>query len=133
MRRSYSTGRVLVIIVLTVLVAGNAVWCLLSGRSAPWIAVAAYGAVAFAVLRSKDYRAGLIAGIAGFVVHAVELVFRGTAGLGSFERAWLAIDMILPLVLAGSSWSLIRSSLRSRDAGVGQDAGGANGGPGSWE
>ena len=124
MRRTYPTGKIMVIIILTVLIAGNAVWSLASGLSAPWIAVAAYSAVALAVLKSKDYRAGLIAGIAGFVIHAVDLAVRGTTGLGQLERVWLSANMILPLALAWSSRAMIRRSRRSRDAADENEAGG---------
>jgi hypothetical protein len=133
MRRTYPTGKIMVIIILTALIAGNAVWSLASGRSAPWIAVAAYGAVALAVLKSKDYRAGLIAGIAGFLIHAVELAVRGTTGLGQLERVWLSANMILPLALAWSSRAMIPRSRGSIDGTDRDKSGGASGDTGRRE
>jgi hypothetical protein len=130
MRISHSTGRVSIIIILTVLVAGNAAWCMLSGRTAPWIAVAAYGVVALSVAKSRDYLAGLIVGIAGSVIHAAELAFQGAAGLVPLERAWLYANVVLPLALAGSSWGMISRFRRSRGKSDQDEAGGAGGGPG---
>ena len=98
------------ITILVILAVGNGVWALTSGRAAPWLAVVAYGVVAFLLGRRDDYRAGLIIGIVGFAVHIVELVFQGMAGLGAVERAWLVANIVLPLALVWLSWVLIRRS-----------------------
>lgn len=78
-------------------------------------AVVAYAVVALVVLRSRDYRAGLIIGIAGFTIHVVELATHGTAGLGTLGRAWLIVNIVLPLVLVWLSWVLMR---RARHPGI---------------
>jgi uncharacterized membrane protein YjjP (DUF1212 family) len=87
----------------------------ISERTAPWIAVIAYGVAALAVLHSSDYRAALIVGIAGFAIHVVELLVQGTAHLGAPERAWLVANVVLPLALAWLTWILIRRIRHSRE------------------
>jgi hypothetical protein len=102
-----------VLILLVILAAGNAVWSLASGRTAPWVAVVAYTLVTLAVLLWDDYRAGLIVGIAGFVIHAIELVAGGATDLRPLERAWLFANIFLPGLLVWSNWVLLRRVRRS--------------------
>jgi len=108
-------GKQAVVIILVILAAGNGVWSLISGRTAPWIAVVAYAVAALAVLRNNDYRAGLIVGIAGFVIHAVELVAQRAAHLGAPERVWLVANIVLPLALVWFNWILIQRIRRLRE------------------
>ena len=102
------TGKRAVIIILAILAAGNGVWPLISERPAPFIAAIAYAAVAFLVLRHRDYRAGFIVGIAGFAIHALEWAARGIGDLDLIERVWFFANIILPLALIWLNQSLIR-------------------------
>ena len=97
-----------VIAILVILAVGNGVWWITSARNIILVAVAAYTVVAVAVLRGNDFRAGLMVGIAGFAIHAAELVVQGIAGLRPLERVWLAANIVLPLTLVWLNWVLIR-------------------------
>lgn len=106
--RSGMRGKRAVVVILVILAAGNGAWPLISPRQAPFIAAIAYTAVLLLVLRQNDHRAGLIAGIAGFAVHALEWAARGTLSLGSIERVWLFANIVLPLALVWLNRRLIR-------------------------
>jgi hypothetical protein len=114
-----------VVAILVILAVGNGVWSLLSERTAPLVAAVAYAVVALVVLRSNDYRAGLITGIAGLAIHVVELAIQGTASLGRLERAWVFANVVFPVALVWLNWTLIR---RIRDSGAtAYEDGGARG------
>jgi len=111
-----------VVAIPAVLAVGNGAWSLMSGRTAPLMAMAAYAVVALVILRSRDYRAGVIVGIAGFAIHVLEAAIHGTASLGTLERVWLFANIVLPLVLVYLSWLLLRRS-RSPGAKTREDGG----------
>ena len=111
-----------VVAILVVLAAGNGAWSLISGRTAPLMAAVAYAVVALVILRSRDYRAGMIVGIAGFAIHVLEVAIHGTVSLGTLERVWLFANIVLPLVLVHMSWLLLRRS-RSPGAKTREDGG----------
>ena len=61
-----------IMILLAVLVVLGVVWWLLVGRLAPTLAAVAYLVVLLLVLRGSEYRAAMLIGFAGFVLHLAE-------------------------------------------------------------
>jgi len=84
---------------LAALVVTNAVFLALLQTGGPLI-----GLVLYAVLlwrwRQRDYRAAVVGGIAGLVVHVVEVV---TTGWSAYP-ALVALNLILPAMLAPVAW-----------------------------
>jgi hypothetical protein len=84
---------------LAALVAINAVFLALLRMGGPFI-----GFVLYAVLlwrwRQRDYRAAVVGGLAGLVVHVVEVV---TTGRSAYP-ALMALNLILPAVLTPVAW-----------------------------
>jgi hypothetical protein len=97
-----------------ILAVGNGVWFFISERITPLVALVAYAVVSLVVMRSNDYGAGMIIGIAGFTIHVVELAIQGTANLGPLERTWLYVNIALPLALVLLNWILIRRTRFSK-------------------
>jgi hypothetical protein len=100
---------------LLVLAATGAVWTLTAGRVGPLWAALAYGVVAFLVMRREEYRAGLIVGLAGLILHLVKLLGGAMSELGGSERLLFLTHLVLPIVVAGVSWRAIR--IRRTDRG----------------
>ena len=84
---------------LATLVVLNVLWWLLAGRVAPTFAAAAYLVVLLLVLSRGEYRAAMLAGLAGFALHLAEAATGAVGRLGSGERALFAANLILPLVV----------------------------------
>jgi hypothetical protein len=114
MRKPHIAGKRALVTILVLLTAGNAVWSIASGRTAPGLAAAAYAAVTVLVLRWNDYRAGLIVGIAGFAIHVAETAAGGMADLRPVELAWLVANIVLPVLLAWFSFVLLRKGVREK-------------------
>jgi hypothetical protein len=99
---------------LLVLAVTGAAWTLATGRAGPLWAALAYGVVGFLVLRREEYRAGLVVGLAGFILHLVKLLGGAMSELGGSERLLFLGHLALPIVVAGLSWRAIRVRGRQR-------------------
>jgi hypothetical protein len=94
----------------------DGLWALDSGKPSPLFAAAAFAVVALLVGLRQEYRAGLVVGIAGIAAHAFELVFHGVRGLHVVEGVLFAANLVLSLIVALCSWSLMRDRARSSGA-----------------
>ena len=97
---------------LAVLVATNVVLAVLLRTGGPLIGAAAY--VVLLVLawrgRPRDYRAAAIGGLVGLVVHVVEVAVVGW----SARPAWMALNLVVPAVLAPLAWWASRAEWQAR-------------------
>ena len=87
------------------------------------MAAVVYGIVAFSVLRWEDYRAAFAVGSIGFVLHLLELV-RSRASLGQPARAFLWLNMLLPLAVLCLALIAWRSAGKSASSGSGSQSAG---------
>lgn len=96
---------------LAALVATNAVFLALLRAGGPLIGLACY-AVLLALVwrgRKRDYHTAAIAGVAGLLVHAAEVVAMGWTAY----PALLALNLILPALLAPAAWLAGRNEQRA--------------------
>ncbi len=93
---------------LLVLAATGAVWTLTAGRVGPLWAVLAYGVVGFLVLRREEFRAGMIVGVAGLILHLVGVINGAMSELGGSERILFLVHLVLPATVSLLSWRAIR-------------------------
>jgi len=93
-----------IMILLAVLVVLGVVWWLLVGRLAPTLAAVAYLIVLLLVLRGSEYRAAMLIGFAGFVLHLAEAMTGALGRLGGAERVLFAANLGLPLVVSVLAW-----------------------------
>jgi len=98
-----------ILIALAVLVVLGVLWWLLVGRVAPTLAAAAYLVVLLLVIRRREYRAAMLVGLAGFVLHLAEAVTGALGRLDGAERVLFAANLVLPLVVG------VLALLESRD------------------
>lgn len=94
-----------IVVLLAVLVALGVLWWLVVGRLAPTLAAAAYLVVLLLVLRGREYRAAMLIGIAGFILHLAEAVTGMLGRLGGLERVLFGANLGLPLVVSVLAWS----------------------------
>lgn len=99
----------------------DVLWAVESGRVSPLVASAAFAIVAVLVGTRDEFRAGLIVGVAGVVVHTFELIFHGLLGVAAIEAVLFTANLCLSLVAAILSWIL----LRGRAAGGAGEHGGS--------
>jgi hypothetical protein len=96
---------------LAALVATNAAFLALLQTGGPLI-----GLVLYAVLlwrwRQRDYQAAVVGGLAGLVVHAVEVI---TTGWSPYP-ALMGLNLILPAALTPTAW-LARRGAQPGDGG----------------
>jgi hypothetical protein len=93
---------------LTGLAAVDVLWAIESGRVSPLFAAAAFAVVALLVGTRNEFRAGLIVGVAGVLVHTFELIFHGLLGVAAVEAVLFTVNLCLSLVAAVLSWTLMR-------------------------
>ena len=93
-----------IVALLAVLVALGVLWWLVAGRLAPTLAAVAYLVVLLLVLRGREYRAAMLIGIAGFVLHLAAAVTGALGQLGGLERALFSAHLGLPLVVSVLAW-----------------------------
>ena len=87
---------------LGVLIATNIALWALEQTGGPLIGVTGYGGLLILVLhgRQTDYRAAMVGGLLGLVVHTVEVVARGW----SAHTGLMALNLVLPAVLVPMCW-----------------------------
>ena len=98
------TRRQWILVLLGVLVALGMLWWLLVGRLAPTLAAVAYLVVLVVVLRRREYRAAMLIGLAGFILHLSEAVTGALGRLGGGERALFVANLALPLIVSVLAW-----------------------------
>ena len=86
-------------IILSVLIITNAIWVAVSGLSGPFIALGFYIIILFLCYYKQHYKAGIISGIMGFLVHILELVFYDLKELGGMEILFFILNLILPVAI----------------------------------
>jgi len=96
---------------LVALVATNAVFLALLRTGGPLIGLACYAILLGLVWRGRqsDYQTAAIAGVAGLLVHAAEVVGMGWTAY----PALLALNLILPALLAPAAWLAGRNEQRA--------------------
>ena len=88
---------------LAALVATNAVLFILLRTGGPLIGLVFYSALLWR-WKKRDFRAGVIGGIAGLAVHGVEIV---SVGWSPYPFL-MALNLILPALLAWAAWLAMR-------------------------
>jgi hypothetical protein len=86
-------------IVLLILILANIMLLVRSSFRGSFIALIIYMFVTYLWWRKDDFRAIIIVGIVGFMVHLIELILLGISILNSFEVLMFFINLILPLLL----------------------------------
>jgi len=94
---------------LSALVVINAVWAAISQYRGPLFALAVYVLAVYLSRQKGDYRAAFAIGTAGFVFHALELYFHGTAALRPAETVFFYMNLLLPVPLIYSSYKCVRT------------------------
>ena len=84
--------KVALLVVLTLVII-NTAWVTICKSSGPFIALIPYAFITFLFLKKKDFIAGIIIGIVGFVIHFYELIFQGITELRGFEIAFFFINL----------------------------------------
>ena len=82
----------------------NVVWLIISGHGGALIALVFYLVVSFLCLRNRHFRAGVIAGIFGFVIHIYELFVQGTTELMGIDQVFFYANLVLPIPLIFTSY-----------------------------
>ena len=85
--------------ILLILVVTNAVWVFFARYSGPLIALVFYSVITYLCWQKRHFRAGIIAGVVGFGIHAYELMSRGVGELQGIEFALFSINLVLPIAL----------------------------------
>lgn len=101
------SGRLAIALLLS-LVMGNALWLVLRWHGGASIALVFYTAIWRLCLRRRRFQEGIIAGVIGFGVHLVELILLGTSQLTWLDQAFFAMNLVLPIPLAISSYIAFR-------------------------
>lgn len=108
----FSFCQKITVVILAILVVVNVAWAVMHMRPGILVALIIYAFAIFLCLKQKDFRAGIIIGAIGFLIHVVELIFRGIAWLGRIESAFFIINLILPLILVLFSYKAYRDIKR---------------------
>jgi hypothetical protein len=106
-----SPARWVALALLVALVATNAVFLALLRTGGPLIGLTCY-AILLALVwrgRQRDYQTAAIAGLAGLLVHATEVVAVGWTAY----PVLLALNLILPALLAPAAWLAGRNEHRA--------------------
>ena len=98
-RTALSNSERMAVLVLLALVATNALWALCARYSGPLIALVFYSVITYLCWQKRHLRAGVIAGVVGFGIHAYELVSRGMGELLGIESVLFFINLVAPLAL----------------------------------
>jgi hypothetical protein len=115
-KRAISLSGYIAIALLLVLAGINAAWMIMSSRGGTLIALAFYLIVAFLCLAMRHFRAGVIAGIFGFGIHAYEWFAWDTAALTGMEQVLFYANLVLPIPLAITSALASRKELPNQKA-----------------
>jgi len=108
-RQNYSTGtEKLVLALLVLLVAANALWAAAAWRTGPILGAGGYCVILWVVLRWKDFRASLIGGGVGTVVHLGEQ-FCWSGQTWRPGSAFLLTNAILAAAVLALSIRVLRS------------------------
>lgn len=99
-----SPSGIITIAFLLSLAGANAVWLIISGHGGTLIALVFYSVVSFLCLRSRHFRAGVIAGIFGFGIHIYELFVLGTTEFIGIDQVFFYANLILPIPLTFTSY-----------------------------
>lgn len=103
-KEKISTSGIITIAFLLSLVGVNAVWLIKRGHGGGLIALVFYSVVSFRCLRTRHFRAGVIAGIFGFGIHVYELFVKGTTELIGIDQVLFYANLILPIPLTFTSY-----------------------------
>lgn len=103
-QEKYSPSGIISIALLLILVGVNAVWLIVSRHGGSLIALMFYVVVSFLCIKSRHFRAGVIAGIFGFGIHFYELFVHGTTELIGIDRIFFYANLILPIPLTFTSY-----------------------------
>lgn len=109
-----SLNKIIAISILIVLVIVNATWMIICKYPGPLMALIFYVFVAFLFWRKNDFRAGIIMGIIGLIIHVCELLLQGIADLGRLELVFFFANLLLPIPLIYFSY---RAYKEVRDTG----------------
>jgi hypothetical protein len=105
--RLFLSGRIAVALLLS-LAAGNALWLILRWHGGALIALIFYTAIWVLCLRRQRFQEGIIAGVIGFGIHLIELILLGTSQLTWLDQAFFAMNLVLPIPLAITSYLSFR-------------------------
>jgi hypothetical protein len=113
--QAISLSGYIAIALLLALAGINTAWMIMSSHGGTLIALAFYLIVAFLCLVRRHFRAGVIAGIFGFGVHAYEWFAWDTAALTGLEQAFFYANLLLPIPLAITSALASRKELPNKE------------------
>ena len=99
-----SVAQRIVVISLVILIITNLLWSVLSRLSGPLIGLIFYVIIAYLCLIKKHFQAGIVGGILGFFIHAIEYIVNNVEDLNTMEHAFLLINIIFPLILLWFSY-----------------------------
>ena len=110
-RSKISASGIITIVILFTLAGINAFWLIISGHGGALIALVFYFVVFVLCLRSRHFRAGVIAGILGFGIHIYELFVQGTTELIGIDQLLFYMNVILPIPLIFTSYLASRKEV----------------------
>ena len=88
-----------VLIILLILVLTNSVWLFISDFSGPLIGLVFYAIIIYLCICKKHFQAAAIAGIIGFSIHILELIFFKNANINGIELVCFLINIFFPIAL----------------------------------
>jgi len=103
-KEKISPSGIITIAFLLSLVGVNAIWLIIRGHGGALIALVFYSVVSLLCLRSRHFRAGVIAGVFGFVIHIYELFVQGTTELMGIDQVLFYANLVLPIPLTFTSY-----------------------------
>ena len=109
MRRDpYTLNQAFTLGILIILIGVNATWFVISRQSGPFVALIFYSIIFFLCWRMLDFRAVFIAGLIGFGIHLLELVFLGISVFQVLDFLLFCLNLVLPIPLAYFSYQAYR-------------------------